>query len=66
MRWEKRAAQLQMEKEAGTKSSLALLLLPSDAVPTRALFYFCATMWDKADEADLGAAGACSNLDCIN
>lgn len=55
-----------MEKEAGTKSSLALLLLPSDAVPTRALFDFCATMWDKADEADLGAAGACSNLDRIN
>lgn len=66
MRWERRAAQLQMGKEAGTKSSLALLLVPSDAVPMRALFDFCATIWDKADEADLGAAGACSNLDRIN
>lgn len=55
-----------MGKEAGTKSSLTLLLVPSDAVPMRALFDFCATIWDKADEADLGAAGACSNLDRIN
>lgn len=63
MWWEKRASQLQMGKEVGTKSSLALLLLPSHPILTRALFDFCATTWDKADQADLGAARACSDLD---
>lgn len=38
--WEKRAAWVQMEKEVGTNSSLALLLLLSDPILTRALFDF--------------------------
>lgn len=61
-----KAARLQVGKGAGTKSSLALPLLPSDPMLMRAFFDSCATTWDGADQADLGAARACTHLDCIN